>query len=72
MLPTREPILYGFARPDPSQSGISSESTLANDPWPLEALSIGFELVLRRPIETTALIRCDPCGLHKKNEPWAK
>jgi hypothetical protein len=56
MLPTREPICAAMLDQTLSQDGVSAELTVANDPWPLKALRVGFELVLHRSIETTRLI----------------
>jgi hypothetical protein len=43
------------------------ESTPANDPWLRKAVRLGFDLVLRRPIETarlTRLLRLDRAVMH--------
>jgi hypothetical protein len=55
MLP-RENYLFGCVRPKPSQGSVPAGSTIASDFGFCFQCKVGSSLVLRRPIEITALI----------------
>jgi hypothetical protein len=57
MLPTRKPICPAVLDQTLARGVFRLKLTLANDPYLLIALRVGFELVLRRPIETAAFTR---------------
>jgi hypothetical protein len=67
MLRTREPTCPAVLQSDLAKGGVSSESTLANDPYLLKALRVGFELVLRRSIETARITGHVPFGVDKRD-----